>query len=66
MINGINAAHRSLPSLFFDNVRNESGCARDYEISVERRGLIGQCAGHAYIVISTGAAAESVEVSGSA
>jgi hypothetical protein len=52
--------------LFFDNVRNESGCARDYEISVERRGLIGQCAGHAYIVISTGAAAESVEVSGSA
>ena len=41
------------------------GGARDYEIFVQRRDLIGYGAGHAHIVIFTGAAAESVEVSDS-
>jgi hypothetical protein len=39
MVHGIDSAHRSLASLFFDDVRNESRRARDHEYPVERRGI---------------------------
>ena len=39
VINGIYAAHRFLASLFFDYVRDKSGCAGDHEDPVERRGI---------------------------
>src|SRR5512133_788976 len=42
VINGIDAAHRLLPSLFFDYVRDKSGGARDHEYPVERRGIHSQ------------------------
>ena len=42
MVHGIDAAHRSLASLFFDDVRDESWCARDHEYTVERRGIHSQ------------------------
>src|SRR4029077_11270079 len=42
MINGIDATHWSLASLFFDYVRDKSGCARDHEYAVERRGIHSQ------------------------
>ena len=36
MISRTDSAHRSLACLFFDNVRDESWCARDHENAVER------------------------------
>ena len=42
MINRIDSAHRAFASLFFDDVRDESGCARDHEYAVERRGIHAQ------------------------
>ena len=42
MVNGIDTAHRFLASLFFDDVRDESGCARDHEYAVQRRGIHSQ------------------------
>jgi hypothetical protein len=39
VVNGIDTAHRSLSRLFFDDVRDESGCARDHEYAVERCGI---------------------------
>src|SRR5215470_10991507 len=37
VIDGIYAAHRSLTSLFFHDVRDKSGCPRDHEYAVVRR-----------------------------
>ena len=42
MISRIDSAHRSLASLFFDNVRDKSRRARDHEYAVERRGIHSQ------------------------
>ena len=60
VINGIDTAHRSLASLFFDDVRDESGCARDHENAVERCGIhsqIGENGPDRAIYISTARAA---------
>ena len=65
VVHRTDTAHRTLASLFFHNVRDEPWRTRNHGDAVERWGLIGHRAGHAYILISTGAAAESVEVSGS-
>jgi len=42
MIDWIDAAHRFLASLFFDDVRDKSGCARNHEDAVKRRGIHSQ------------------------
>src|SRR5436190_12911582 len=42
MVHGIDTAHRSLASLFFDDVRDKSWCARNHEYAVERRGIHSQ------------------------
>ena len=39
MIDWIDAAHRFLVRLFFDDMRDESGRARDHENAVQRRGI---------------------------
>ena len=39
MIDGIDAAHRSLADLFLDYMRHEAGRARDHENAVERGGV---------------------------
>ena len=44
---------RPLASFFFDNVRDESGCARDHENAVERCGIIPRSARMAPIAPST-------------
>src|SRR5437762_443894 len=42
VVNGIDSAHWSFASLFFDNVRDESWRARDHEYAVERCGIHSQ------------------------
>src|SRR5262249_13802715 len=42
VVDGIYAAHRSFATLFFDDMRDESGCPRDHEYAVERRGRDSQ------------------------
>src|SRR5262245_31021574 len=35
VVNGINTTHRSLASLFFDDVGDEPGCARNHEYAIK-------------------------------
>jgi len=42
VIDWIDAAHRSLAALFFDNMRHEAGRACDHENAVERRRVHSQ------------------------
>ena len=60
VIHGIDVAHGSFASLFLDDVRDESRCARDHEYAVEHRGIqsqIGENGPDRAICISTARAA---------
>ena len=53
MIDGINAAHRFLASLFFDDMRDDSGCPRDHDMPLNAVGGISKSARMAPIAPST-------------